>query len=71
MSGWSTRGTVSAMTTRPTTLTLTLDLIDPIRGTVSAEDGSTRPFIGWLELAAALEQAMHPTTNPLALREAP
>lgn len=61
------------MTTQPTTLTLHLDRIDPIRGTVSAEDGSSHAFMGWLELAAALEQAIHPTTtdHALALREAP
>jgi hypothetical protein len=61
------------MTTQPTTLTLHLERIDPIRGTVAAEDGSSHPFMGWLELAAALEHAMHPTTTDqeLALREAP
>jgi hypothetical protein len=66
-------GTLPGMTTRPTTLTLHLERIDPVRGTIAAEDGSSRPFLGWLELAAALEQAMQAATtdHTLALREAP
>ena len=48
---------VSAMTTTPTTLTLRLDRLEPITGTVSTEHGASLPFMGWLELAAALEQA--------------
>jgi hypothetical protein len=51
------------MTTTPTTLTLRLDRIEPITGTVSTEDGASLPFMGWLELAAALEQATAPACD--------
>ena len=45
---------------RMTSTTLTVELechSDPVRGTIVAADGSTVAFIGWIELAAALEAA--------------
>jgi len=62
------------MPTPPTTLTVRLDRIDePIAGCVGAENGSSLPFTGWLELAAALERSMHQPAidHEPALREAP
>jgi hypothetical protein len=63
MNGCPSHGSLSAMTTTPTTLTLKLDLLDPIKGTVTTEDGASLPFLGWLELAAALEQATAPACD--------
>jgi hypothetical protein len=41
-----------------TTLTVVLECdSDPVRGTIVALDGATVAFIGWIELAAALEAA--------------
>ena len=45
---------------RMTSTTLTVELecdSDPVRGTIVAPDGSTVAFVGWIELAAALEAA--------------
>jgi hypothetical protein len=30
---------------------------EPVSGTVQVEDGPARPFIGWIELARAIERA--------------
>lgn len=41
---------------RETRLTLRIDLeADPITGSLSAANGATRRFSGWIGLAAALE----------------
>ena len=64
MNGCASHGRLSAMTTTPTTLTLRLDLLDPIKGTVTTEAGASLPFLGWLELAAALEQATSGGATP-------
>lgn len=59
MSVGAGRGRLPPMTTPPTTLTVRLERIDePIAGRVGAQDGSSLPFTGWLELASALERAM-------------
>lgn len=53
------------MATEPL-LTLRLELeprADPISGRLSADDGTTRPFHGWLELAAALEACLASPTD--------
>jgi hypothetical protein len=39
-------------------LVLTIDVeSDPISGSVSPAGGDTRPFVGWIELVAAIESA--------------
>ena len=44
------------MTDRPIRLTLELDSVDePISGRTLHDDGSSRPFVGWLGLARALQ----------------
>ena len=46
------------MTEGPIRLTLELDSVDePISGRTLQDDGSTRPFVGWLGLAGALRSA--------------
>lgn len=33
---------------------------EPVAGTVQVEGGPTQPFIGWIELAHAIERAREP-----------
>jgi hypothetical protein len=43
---------------------------DPISGSVSNGNGQSQPFIGWIELVAAIEAARSSATHPTSLDEA-
>jgi hypothetical protein len=54
---------MAVVTNRPIRLALELDSVDePISGRTLQDDGSSRPFVGWLGLAVALRSAFgsHP-----------
>jgi hypothetical protein len=42
------------------TFTLEFEDVEPIEGRLRADDGSSREFVGWLGLAAALESVVAP-----------
>lgn len=55
----------------PCRLTLDVVGVDPIEGRLRGDDGRTRMFIGWMDLARALEELLGrepsvspPTTDP-------
>lgn len=53
------------MATAPLTLRLEIDPTEePISGRVSAPDGTSRPFRGWLELATVLEALLSAPAAP-------
>lgn len=42
----------------PCRLTLDVDGVDPIEGRLRGDDGRTRPFVGWIDLARGLEELL-------------
>lgn len=54
--------------TRGLPRTLTLDVMgaDPIEGRLRGGDGRVRPFVGWIDLARALEELLsnEPSVSP-------